>query len=78
MHKVHMHAGAIMQLLYGLSSSTYVWGAVLVFIPYLWISINHLYHLWISIIHIRIYINEFWIYINHFWMSINQLNIGYP
>ena len=35
-----------------------IWGAVLVFIPYLWISIIHLWisknHLWISKIHFRI------------------------
>ena len=43
-----------------------VWGAVLVFFPYLWISIIHL---WISK-------NHLWISINHLWISIN--NYGYP
>ena len=66
-----------------------IWGAVLVFIPYLRISINHLWiciiylrisisKFWISTNHFWISINLFWISINHFWIFINQLNIGYP
>ena len=43
-----------------------IWGAVLLFIPYLWISIIHL---WISIIHL-------WISLIHFRISLN--NYGYP
>ena len=43
-----------------------LWGAVLLFIPYLWISIIHL---WISIIYL-------WISLIHFRISLN--NYGYP
>ena len=64
-----------------------LWGAVLVFIPYSWISINHLCisknraELRISIIHIRISINRFMdiqnssylrISKNQLWISKNQ------
>ena len=50
-----------------------LWGAVLLFISYVWISKNHFR---ISIIH-------FWISIIHFWISknefrISQNNYGYP
>ena len=51
----------------------YLWGAVLLFVPYLWISK----------IHFRISIIHFWISIIHFWISknefrISQNNYGYP
>ena len=45
---------------------TKVWGAVLLFIPYLWIS---KIHFWISIIH-------FWISKNELWISL--IIFGYP
>ena len=47
----------------------YLWSAVLVLIPYLWISINDL---WISIIHLWISINHLWISKNHFRISKNH------
>ena len=48
------------------SGSGEVWGAVLLFIPYLWIS---KIHFWISIIH-------FWISKNELWISL--IILGYP
>ena len=45
---------------------TNVWGAVLLFIPYLWISM----------IHFRISINHFWISINELRISIINLRIS--
>ena len=41
-----------------LSIGQRIWGAVLLFIPYLWIS---KIHFWISIIHFWISKNELWI-----------------
>ena len=44
-----------------------LWGAVLLFISYVWISK----------IHFRISIIHFWISIIHFWISKNEMNLGY-
>ena len=52
----------------------FLWGAVLLLIPYLWIS---KIHFWISIIHFRISKNELWISKNRF-LDIHKSILGYP
>ena len=76
MHKVHMHAVAIMQLLYGLSSRTYVWGAVLVFIPYLsFISFMDIHNSYKDIHKLILDIHKSFLDVNksvEYWISINR------